>query len=267
MEEDSSFEEGVVLFQRKSKKPGSDDEKDDDDPDLWDDSELIKAYNKAVGLAYDAASSELKQEGHKVTDSSTRKVHPCKKTNGTSKKTKKKQRTKKEKINKDWKEGDVCLAPYIEDGNHYEARIRSVTQSGENCVVEYIGYEEKAEVTMSELLPLIASDVDASVDTSSVVEDEQGTSIPIFPGVMAHGTQARSSLSQIPVLPPPPPPNWLETHGGKPPSDQEALSSMLMSWYMSGYHTGYYQALREMRTSRENIGQKGVQFNRRKGHF
>lgn len=39
------------------------------------------------------------------------------------------------------------------------------------------------------------------------------------------------------MIPPPPP---------HPPfdnmeEDEDALSSMLMAWYMSGYHTGYYQ--------------------------
>lgn len=36
------------------------------------------------------------------------------------------------------------------------------------------------------------------------------------------------------MIPPPPPisPDMLE--------DDEALGSMLISWYMSGYHTGYY---------------------------
>lgn len=36
------------------------------------------------------------------------------------------------------------------------------------------------------------------------------------------------------MIPPPPPmsPDMME--------DDEALGSMLISWYMSGYHTGYY---------------------------
>ena len=36
---------------------------------------------------------------------------------------------------------------------------------------------------------------------------------------------------------PPPPPPMLDMSEG----DNEALCSMLMAWYMSGYHTGYYQ--------------------------
>ncbi|XP_016091380.1 survival motor neuron protein 1-like isoform X2 [Sinocyclocheilus grahami] len=44
-----------------------------------------------------------------------------------------------------------------------------------------------------------------------------------------------------PMIPPPPPmsPDSLE--------DDEALGSMLISWYMSGYHTGYYLGLKQGR--------------------
>lgn len=37
-------------------------------------------------------------------------------------------------------------------------------------------------------------------------------------------------------MPPPPPPIEDGIDG-----DSEAMCSMLMAWYMSGYHTGYYQ--------------------------
>jgi len=36
------------------------------------------------------------------------------------------------------------------------------------------------------------------------------------------------------MIPPPPP------MSPDSPEDDEALGSMLISWYMSGYHTGYY---------------------------
>ena len=39
------------------------------------------------------------------------------------------------------------------------------------------------------------------------------------------------------LVPPPPPLEDAEDVC----SDKEALYSMLISWYMSGYHTGYYQ--------------------------
>ena len=41
----------------------------------------------------------------------------------------------------------------------------------------------------------------------------------------------------MPDIPPPPP----EMSSDSIESDSEALYSMLISWYMSGYHTGYYQ--------------------------
>lgn len=44
------------------------------------------------------------------------------------------------------------------------------------------------------------------------------------------------------VLPPPPPPHLTVSF---PEEDSEALSAMLMSWYMSGFHTGYYQGLKQ----------------------
>uniref|UniRef100_A0A0R3RI00 Tudor domain-containing protein n=1 Tax=Elaeophora elaphi TaxID=1147741 RepID=A0A0R3RI00_9BILA len=50
-----------------------------------------------------------------------------------------------------------------------------------------------------------------------------------------------SSVDQhnsIPSLVPPPPIAFTSL---PPPDDDEALASMLMSWYMTGYHTGYYQ--------------------------
>lgn len=44
-------------------------------------------------------------------------------------------------------------------------------------------------------------------------------------------------FQNIPFVPPPPPPIGEDGVDG----DNEAMCSMLMAWYMSGYHTGYYQ--------------------------
>ena len=40
-------------------------------------------------------------------------------------------------------------------------------------------------------------------------------------------------------MPPPPPP----VSSSDVAHDNDALASMLMAWYLSGYHTGYYQVL------------------------
>lgn len=70
-----------------------------------------------------------------------------------------------------------------------------------------------------------------------------------FPGMpnhppfnMSHSPMASASSTTMPfpMMPPPPPmPNDSVTN------ENEALCSMLLSWYMSGYHTGYYQGLKQ----------------------
>ena len=47
--------------------------------------------------------------------------------------------------------------------------------------------------------------------------------------------------SQSSVCPPPLPPGLLSGRS----DEDDALASMLMSWYMSGYHTGYYEAMKK----------------------
>lgn len=49
---------------------------------------------------------------------------------------------------------------------------------------------------------------------------------PSFPG-----------MDHVPSIPPPPPPSAWPSHGSEQ-IDADSLYSMLMSWYMAGYHTG-----------------------------
>ncbi|KAH9520270.1 SMN protein Smn1 [Bulinus truncatus] len=58
------------------------------------------------------------------------------------------------------------------------------------------------------------------------------------------GFQTSGHSSSIPPMFPcvPPPPLFTERGSG---DENEALYSMLISWYMSGYHTGYYQGLKQ----------------------
>ncbi|XP_060852036.1 uncharacterized protein LOC132930278 isoform X2 [Rhopalosiphum padi] len=42
--------------------------------------------------------------------------------------------------------------------------------------------------------------------------------------------------------PPPPPPDSIKN---LPKTEREALTSMLMSYYMSGFHTGYYLGMKQ----------------------
>lgn len=45
------------------------------------------------------------------------------------------------------------------------------------------------------------------------------------------------------IIPPPPPPHMFRNLC-EDENETEAMSAMLISWYMSGYHTGYYQGLK-----------------------
>ncbi|XP_012678667.2 survival motor neuron protein-like isoform X2 [Clupea harengus] len=63
-------------------------------------------------------------------------------------------------------------------------------------------------------------------------------------------------LPDAPMFPPPPPPafTWPAGKAGvmgcdEPEDDVASLSSMLLSWYLCGYHTGYYMGLQQANMS------------------
>ncbi|XP_041694478.2 survival of motor neuron protein isoform X2 [Coregonus clupeaformis] len=69
----------------------------------------------------------------------------------------------------------------------------------------------------------------------------------------------KGSLDFLPLLPPPPPPPpcvWppravLTDTGDELDSAVTDLSSMLLSWYLCGYHTGCYMAMQQTKASRK----------------
>lgn len=63
----------------------------------------------------------------------------------------------------------------------------------------------------------------------------QPSSFPTYPPTGPAGAPMFPSI-------PPPPPLFSQTTPG---IENEAMYSMLISWYMSGYHTGYYQGLQQ----------------------
>ncbi|XP_026179053.1 survival motor neuron protein-like isoform X2 [Mastacembelus armatus] len=71
-------------------------------------------------------------------------------------------------------------------------------------------------------------------------------SFPLFPPF----TPPAQLGSAFFIPPPPPPPLWM--CGGKEPSDSSGIddvSSMLMLWYMCGFHTGSYMAQQRFRST------------------
>uniref|UniRef100_A0A7M4DYB3 Survival of motor neuron protein-like n=1 Tax=Crocodylus porosus TaxID=8502 RepID=A0A7M4DYB3_CROPO len=199
-----------------------------DDSDVWDDTALIKAYDKAVASFKNALKNG---ECSEPSD----KQEQC---SGTKRKNNKKNRSRKKSNTaplKQWRVGDNCSAVWSEDGNVYLATIASVNQKRGTCVVVYTGYGNKEEQNLSDLLPpndaeRVSEELNAAEPgskTSGTLPFLSGWPPPFPPGP--------------PLIPPPPP------MGPDSPEDDDALGSMLIAWYMSGYHTGYYLGLKQSR--------------------
>lgn len=229
--------------------------------DVWDDELLIKAYNKAIGKVESHINRELKNsEGGDTSDSSKKKKKD---------KSKKVKKNKKDEISSKWKLGDLCYAVYTEDGIEYEAKIIYIDYARNKCVVRYEYYENEEEKDLDELVEFDNySETSSTITSSTYTEDaiteshertdknkqhkkknkkkEKDTVAPTLNPIMPPG------LYPFPVLPPPPPPPLPSsallaqfTSGDVDAyklSQNEMFYSMLMSWYMNGYHTGFYLA-------------------------
>ncbi|XP_022164658.1 uncharacterized protein LOC111029716 isoform X2 [Myzus persicae] len=55
-------------------------------------------------------------------------------------------------------------------------------------------------------------------------------------------SSSRYEGTEVFFPPPPPPPDSIKN---LPKTEREALTSMLMSYYMSGFHTGYYLGMKQ----------------------
>ncbi|XP_004703608.1 survival motor neuron protein isoform X1 [Echinops telfairi] len=263
--------EDAVLFRRGTGQS--------DDADIWDDTALIKAYDKAV-----ASFKNALKNGEICEATDKPKLTPKRKP------TKKKKSQKKTVTTplKQWKVGDKCSAIWSEDGCIYPATITSVDLKRETCVVVYTGYGNREEQHLSDLLlPTFGGvhNVDQNAqeneNESQISTDESESSsrslgnkpntkskaapwssfLPPPPPMPASGMGPGKPSLKFNGPPPPPPPFlscWLPPFPSGPPiipppppicpdslDDADALGSMLISWYMSGYHTGYYMGVRQ----------------------
>lgn len=107
-----------------------------DDSDIWDDTALIKAYDKAV-----ASFKYALNNGDICETSDEPKCAPRRKP---SKKNKNPEKSTTLPL-KQWKVGDKCSAIWSEDGCVYPATIASVDFKRENCIVVYTGYGNREE--------------------------------------------------------------------------------------------------------------------------
>ncbi|KAK2845572.1 hypothetical protein Q7C36_010426 [Tachysurus vachellii] len=251
-----------------------------DDSDIWDDTALIKAYDKAV------ASFKNALKGEDDMPPNTKEKPGNKRKNNKKSKSRKKCNTSPDG---EWNVGDACYAYWSQDRKLYAATISSVDHEKGTCIVCYNDYGNEEEQNLSDLLTeAVQLDRDSQkvadgkvVESSTEESDRSSTPHqtnqqknkakgkapvgppmwgPGFPPVPPPGSHFRMSDSRRgggsgptvpgwspmmppgpPMIPPPPPisPDMLE--------DDEALGSMLISWYMSGYHTGYYLGLKQGR--------------------
>ncbi|KAM7075918.1 survival of motor neuron protein-like isoform 1-T1 [Ciconia maguari] len=231
-----------------------------DDSDVWDDTALIKAYDKAVASFKNALKNG---ECSEPSDKQEQRL-------GMKRKNNKKNRNRKKSNTvplKQWKVGDSCNAVWSEDGNVYLATIASINQKRGTCVVTYTGYGNQEEQNLSELLPPASDETNENETPYSTDESEKSSQSPrnknnctkarfspqnlrfptppAAPGLGRPGSKFRAPPSFLSCWPPPfpagppliPPPPPMRPDS---PEDDEALGSMLIAWYMSGYHTGYY---------------------------
>ncbi|XP_030636317.1 survival motor neuron protein 1 [Chanos chanos] len=252
-----------------------------DDSDIWDDTALIKAYDKAVASFKKSLKGEDDVETHK-------KDKPGKKRKNNKKnKGRKRSNTSPDK---EWQVGDSCYAFWSEDGQLYPATISSIDQEKGTCVVVYTGYGNEEEQNLCDLLSE-GSEVNDEVQKTTGVKDVESSTEesdrsstphhssyhqhskpklnpppappawgPGFPPGLPPGPSFRMRDSRKSGVSGPTPPGWPPMLPPGPPmipppplmspdglEDDEALGSMLISWYMSGYHTGYYLGLKQGR--------------------
>ncbi|XP_029961021.1 survival motor neuron protein 1 [Salarias fasciatus] len=257
-----------------------------DDSDIWDDTALIKAYDKAVASFKTALKGEEEPQTFK-------KNQP-----GKKRKNIKKNQTRKNPnaaSNKEWQVGDTCCAYWSEDGQLYPATISSINEARGTCVVVYTDYGNEEEQNLEDLLSGI-SEGDEESKTKEVESSTEESDRSTTPNQHKQPTHSKAQKSKahkepppmwgpgFPGFPPGPPPMHAfrqggsrrsDGHGPVPPPwppmmpfgppmipppppmspdlvDDEALGSVLISWYMSGYHTGYYLGLKQGRKEAAN---------------
>uniref|UniRef100_A0A8C6FZ24 Tudor domain-containing protein n=1 Tax=Moschus moschiferus TaxID=68415 RepID=A0A8C6FZ24_MOSMO len=235
--------EDAVLFRRGTGES--------DDSDIWDDTALIKAYDKAVAsFKHALKNGDISEASEKPKGTPKRKSAKKNKSHGKNTASPSKQ----------WKVGDKCCAIWSEDGCIYPATIASVDFERETCVVVYTGYGNREEQNLSDLLSPTSEVANTEQnaqenENESQISTDESENASRSPRNRPDNTRSRaapwssflpppphmpgSGLGPGKMIPPPPPicPDSLD--------DADALGSMLISWYMSGYHTGYYMGFKQ----------------------
>lgn len=229
-----------VLFVR-----GNGNVMNEDNEDVWDDSALIKAYDKAINLAKEKVVKRMGIDGQNSQLKENIEVNQPKHTNKPKKK---------------WIVGGPCRAVYSEDGEIYEAVILKIYEN-KNCIVKFVGYGNTEKVQLSSLLE--SEGLQSQITQQKKALEEKYMNDPKKSNgekMDCESEETRSykhqfipgpSFNSITDIMPPAPPLPPQLMAKLPDNDTDALSSMLMSWYISGFHTGYYHGLKQARRNQE----------------
>lgn len=223
--------------------------------DAWDDSMLIDAYDKATKQVNKALKSHKSPVVDRKKDVRTRQSSVS-----NSSDTEKEPNLGARPKAPVWKIGQHCSCTYSEDGIDYEAQIIKLLSSGKSCIVRYFGYNNEEEQLFSNLKPSLGKESrqtqieEAALDRLNSEGLEQNL---VGQGDSSVDRSAKTDLNQeMPSVAGssrkrlvPPPPTAFNDSNCPQVQEDDGLASMLMSWYMSGYHTGYYRALKLQKQS------------------
>ncbi|CAD6184304.1 unnamed protein product [Caenorhabditis auriculariae] len=185
--------------------------------DVWDDTELIRMYEESISSTY----KQLKAPAQSRTV------------------------TTKDGNVYNWTVGSQCMAPFEEEGETawFPAVIEELDEKSTQVVVIFEGYGNMETVDIESLWQKTDS-AEEVMDTNEKSATPQKIKVNCEAESTPDGPKKPKNVPMIPAIAPPPP---LSVFSTALPNEVEALNSMLMSWYMSGYHTGYYQAITDLK--------------------
>lgn len=139
-----------------------------------------------------------------------------------------------------YKLGDAVRATYDVDGIDYEATIVSIDDGAGTCTVRFIGYGNEQEVALSDLVASWGVKARRlQVTTANAPEEQKASNTPKCSNRPIQTRKTGKTRHPTAPLPPPPIPPEFDLQLNA--ANAKLLSSMLVSWYMTGYYTGIYQ--------------------------
>jgi|UniRef100_A0AC35GGD2 survival motor neuron protein len=141
-----------------------------------------------------------------------------------------KRKTTSDEKKPEWKVNDICMAPF--EDLWYQATIISIQPNSKTAKVHFLEYDDEVTVEIDSLYK------EDEVEYQNEIEEEEPDAITV---------KSQFSRKQLNIPVPnmvPPPPQLLNPIT----NEKEITSNLMISWYMNGYHTGYYQAMKDFQS-------------------